>query len=80
MDLYMLTGQCHSIQSGLDETDACVDSKSQDEVEEKPSCYYLVVISREQLLINVTPQAVSVLTHMMQVHILMNHLNIVQWT
>lgn len=55
---------CQSLESGLDETDAHVDTKA---TKTETMCTYISLVSRHHLLLNVTPQAVSVLSSALKV-------------
>ena len=58
---------CHVTLSGdpgLDEVDAAA---TEDDKQEGPTCTYLVLDSMDQMLINVTPQSLDVITEVLQV-------------
>ena len=55
---------CQSLESGLDEADAHVDTKAK---KSETLCTYISLVSRHRLLLNVTPQAVSVMSNALHV-------------
>ena len=55
---------CHSVDDRVDDKDVKVDEK---EVDEEILCTYISLVSRDKLLLNISPQGLNVVTSVVDV-------------